>query len=36
MEQFIEGMHKVGESMCAAISANVTREAQEKRNLEGK
>lgn len=31
MEHFIEGMHKVGESMCAVISATVTKEAQERR-----
>lgn len=36
MEHFLEGMHKVGESMCAAISASVTRDAQEKRTLDGK
>lgn len=28
MNDFIEGMHKVGEAMAAAISAQVTRDAQ--------
>lgn len=28
MINFIEGMHKIGEAMAAAISAQVTREAQ--------
>lgn len=30
MNDFIEGMHRVGESMAAVISAQVTRDAQEK------
>ncbi len=30
MHDFIEGMHKVGESMAAVISAQVTRDAQER------
>lgn len=30
MRDFIEGIHKVGESMSAVISAQVTREAQER------
>ncbi len=30
MNDFIEGMHKIGDAMSAAISAQVTREAQEK------
>ena len=30
MNDFIEGMHKVGEAMSAAISAQVTKDAQEK------
>ena len=30
MNDFIEGMHKVGEAMSAAISAQVTKEAQER------
>jgi hypothetical protein len=30
MNDFIEGMHKVGEAMSAAISAQVTRDAQAK------
>ena len=30
MQDFIEGMHKVGEAMSAAISAQVTRDAQER------
>ncbi len=28
MNDFIEGMHKVGEAMCAVISAQVTKAAQ--------
>lgn len=35
MIDFVNGMHKVGESMCAAISAQVTAEAQAKRKREG-
>ena len=31
MNDFIEGMHKVGEAMSAAISAQVTQEAQARR-----
>lgn len=27
---FVEGMHKVGEAMCSAISAEVTKDAQDK------
>jgi hypothetical protein len=30
MNDFIEGMHKVGDAMSAVISAEVTRAAQEK------
>lgn len=30
MNDFIEGMHKIGESMSAVVSAQVTREAQER------
>lgn len=30
MNEFIEGMHKVGEAMSAAISAQVTKDAQER------
>ncbi len=30
MRDFIEGLHKVGESMSAVISAQVTREAQDR------
>ncbi len=30
MRDFIEGMHKVGEAMAAGISAQVTRDAQER------
>lgn len=30
MNDFIEGMHKVGEAMSAAISAQVTKDAQDK------
>lgn len=30
MNDFIEGMHKVGDAMCAVISAQVTKEAQER------
>jgi hypothetical protein len=30
MRDFIEGMHRVGESMSALISAEVTRQAQER------
>ena len=31
MEKYIEGMHKVGDAMAAVISAQVTREAQERK-----
>lgn len=31
MNDFIEGMHKVGEAMSAAISAQVTQDAQDRR-----
>ncbi|AGH97936.1 hypothetical protein [Micavibrio aeruginosavorus] len=31
MRDFIEGMHRVGEAMSAAISAQVTKEAQARR-----
>lgn len=30
MNEFVEGMHRVGEAMSAAISAQVTKEAQER------
>jgi len=30
MNDFIEGMHKIGDAMSAVISAQVTREAQER------
>lgn len=30
MKDFLDGMHKVGDAMSAAISAQVTKEAQEK------
>ncbi len=30
MNDFIEGMHKVGEAMSAVISAQVTKEAQDR------
>lgn len=30
MIEFVEGMHKVGEAMSAIVSAQVTKEAQEK------
>lgn len=30
MNDFIEGMHKIGEAMSASVSAQVTREAQER------
>lgn len=30
MNDFIEGMHKVGEAMAAVISAQVTKDAQDK------
>ena len=30
MNDFIEGMHKVGDAMSAVISAQVTKEAQER------
>ena len=30
MNDFIEGMHKVGEAMSAAISAQVTKDAQDR------
>lgn len=33
MNDFIEGMHKVGEAMSAAISAQVTQEAQARREI---
>ncbi len=36
MYDFIQGMHKVGEAMSAAISAQVTKDAQNKRALETK
>lgn len=36
MNDFIEGMHKVGEAMSAAISAQITREAQERLAAEQK
>ncbi len=32
MNDFIEGMHKVGEAMSAAISAQVTKDAQTRLN----
>lgn len=35
MNDFVEGMHKVGEAMSAAISAQVTKEAQERLLLTG-
>jgi hypothetical protein len=31
---FVEGMHKVGEAMSAVISANVTKDAQERLKAE--
>jgi hypothetical protein len=31
MKDFVEGMHKVGEAMAAIISAQVTKDAQDKR-----
>lgn len=31
MDHFVQGMHKVGEAMAAAISAQVTKDAQESR-----
>ena len=34
MRDFIEGMHKVGEALSAAISAQVTREAQDRMALQ--
>lgn len=34
MNDFIEGMHKVGDAMSAVISATVTREAQERLALQ--
>jgi hypothetical protein len=30
MNEFVEGMHKIGDAMGAIISAQVTKEAQEK------
>lgn len=30
MRDFLEGMHKVGDAMAAVISAEVTRDAQER------
>lgn len=30
MNEFLDGMHKVGEAMAAVISAQVTKEAQDK------
>lgn len=30
MNEFVEGMHKVGEAMSAAISAQVTKDARER------
>lgn len=30
MNDFVEGMHKVGEALSAVISAQVTKEAQDK------
>lgn len=35
MIEFLEGMHKVGETMSAVISAQVTQEAQAKLALVG-
>ncbi len=32
--EFVEGMHKVGEAQCTVISAQVTREAQERLKAE--
>ncbi len=36
MNDFIEGMHKLGEAMSAVISAQVTKEAQERRAAEAR
>jgi hypothetical protein len=34
IREFVEGMHKVGEAMAAAISAQVTKDAQLRRTAE--
>lgn len=34
MKEFTEGMHKIGEAMAAVVSAQVTKQAQEKRARE--
>lgn len=36
MNDFIQGMHKLGDAMAAVVSAQVTREAQERLAREGK
>jgi len=36
MKEYLEGMHKVGEVMSAVISAQVTKEAQDKLALQAK
>lgn len=32
--EFVEGMHKVGEAMCTVVSAQVTKDAQERLKAE--
>jgi hypothetical protein len=36
MRDFIEGMHKIGDALSAVISAQVTKDAQEKIILQNK